>query len=267
MRKVAELMSLKGRAALVTGGGGHLGYTIAETLAELGASIVIADVDEAACRAASERLASAGFTAVTPLTADLSDESATRMLVDASLRSLGRLDVLVHCAAFVGTTRYPGWAEPFERQSVSAWDAAFRVNVTAAFTMVQQAAPALRESGHASVILVSSIYGMVGPDFSLYDDTPMTNPAAYGASKGGLLQLTRYLATLLAPQIRVNAITPGGIERGQLEVFQSRYARRAPLGRMATEEDFKGAAAFLASDLSAYVTGHNLVVDGGWTAW
>ena len=95
----------------------------------------------------------------------------------------------------------------------------------------------------------------------------MNNPAAYGAAKGGLLQLTRWLSTVLAPDIRVNAITPGGVLRGQPEVFQERYTSRTPLRRMAIEEDFKGAVAYLASDLSAYVTGQNLIVDGGWSVW
>jgi NAD(P)-dependent dehydrogenase (short-subunit alcohol dehydrogenase family) len=101
----------------------------------------------------------------------------------------------------------------------------------------------------------------------LYEGTPAGNPAAYGASKAGLLQLTRYLATVLAPKVRVNAITPGGVLRGQDTRFQERYVSRTPLGRMAVEEDFKGAFAYLASDASAYVTGQNVVVDGGWTAW
>lgn len=95
----------------------------------------------------------------------------------------------------------------------------------------------------------------------------MANPVGYGVSKGGLLQLMRYLATMLAPRVRVNAIAPGGVWRNQPETFRSRYAARTPLERMASEEDLKGAIAYLASDLSAYVTGHNLVVDGGWTAW
>ena len=95
----------------------------------------------------------------------------------------------------------------------------------------------------------------------------MANPVGYGASKGGILQLTRYLATELAPSVRVNSISPGGVSRGQPKQFQERYVSKTPLGRMATEEDLKGAVAYLASDLSRYVTGHNLVVDGGWTAW
>ena len=102
---------------------------------------------------------------------------------------------------------------------------------------------------------------------ALYDGTDLGNPAAYAASKGGLLQLTRWMATVLAPSVRVNAITPGGIWRQQPDRFVRRYEASTPLGRMANEEDFKGAVAYLASDLSGYVTGHNLVVDGGWTIW
>ena len=127
--------------------------------------------------------------------------------------------------------------------------------------------PWLEKSGAASVIQIASIYGMLGPDLRLYEGTGMGNPAAYAASKGGLLQMTRWLSTVLAPKVRVNAITPGGIWRRQAAEFVERYESRVPLGRMGSEEDLKGAVAYLASDLSAYVTGHNLVVDGGWTAW
>jgi NAD(P)-dependent dehydrogenase (short-subunit alcohol dehydrogenase family) len=177
------------------------------------------------------------------------------------------LDILIHCAAYVGTTQVAGWAAPFEQQSVAAWDAAMRVNLTSAFILVQEAGQALAESTHGSVILISSIYARVGPDLRLYEGTSMSNPAAYGASKAGLLQLTRYLATTLAPRVRVNAISPGGVWRGQPEAFHERYRQRTPLGRMAREEDLKGAVAYFASDLSAYVTGQELLVDGGWTAW
>jgi NAD(P)-dependent dehydrogenase (short-subunit alcohol dehydrogenase family) len=173
----------------------------------------------------------------------------------------------VHCAALVGQDELPGWNTPFAEQTVEAWDAALRVNLTSAFVLVHEAREALAGSGHGSVILFGSIYGLVGPDPALYEGTQLANPVAYGASKGALLQLVRYLATTLAPRVRVNAISPGGVERGQPDAFRRRYEARTPLGRMATEEDVKGAVAFLASDLSAYVTGQNLVVDGGWTAW
>ena len=133
--------------------------------------------------------------------------------------------------------------------------------------MVQAAKDAIEASGHGSVIFFASHYGLVGPDMSFYEGTSMGNPAAYAASKAGLIQLARWLATVLAPKVRVNCITPGGVWRNQEEGFHKRYVARTPLGRMAIEEELKGAVAYLASDLSAYVTGHNLVVDGGWTVW
>jgi NAD(P)-dependent dehydrogenase (short-subunit alcohol dehydrogenase family) len=125
----------------------------------------------------------------------------------------------------------------------------------------------MKRSDGASIINVASIYGIVAPDYSLYGGTTMGNPAAYAASKGGLLQLTRWLATTLAPDVRVNAITPGGVFRNQNPDFVKRYEAKTPLGRMARESDFAGAVAYLASDMSGYVTGQNLVVDGGWSVW
>jgi len=253
MRTVHELMDLSGRAAVVVGGAGHVGAAAVDALAELGARVAVLD------RAASASAAS--------FTCDLADAEASRRALDAAASELGGLDVLVHCAALVGTSELEGWAVPFAEQTVEAWDAALRVNVTSAFVLAQHGAPRLRAGGRGSIVLVSSIYGVVGPDPGLYEGTPLANPVAYGASKGALLQLTKYLATLLAPAVRVNAVSPGGVERGQDPTFVARYRSRTPLGRMATEEDVKGAVAYLAGDLSGYVTGHNLVVDGGWTAW
>lgn len=155
----------------------------------------------------------------------------------------------------------------FASQSVETWKRALDVNLTSVFALTQACTGLLKASGNGSVINISSIYGDLGPDLRLYEGTAMGNPAAYAASKGGLNQLTRWLSTVLAPDIRVNTISPGGVYRGQPEVFCQRYIQRTPLARMATEEDFKGATAFLASDLSRYVTGQNLKVDGGWGAW
>ena len=266
-RSLHELGNLDGRRALVCGGAGHIGQVVAEALVEQGARVCVSDleVDQSASRSAN--LFARSDMRVVGLACDLADESSARALIHDVVELLGGLDILVHAAALVGTTELDGWAVPFEEQTVAAWDAALRVNLTSAFVLVQEGRSVLAASGHGSVILFGSTYGLVGPDFSLYAGTEMANPAAYGASKGGVLQLVRTLATTLAPEIRVNAITPGGIERGQPESFQDRYGARTPLRRMAREEDLKGAVAFLASDLSAYVTGHNLVVDGGWTAW
>jgi NAD(P)-dependent dehydrogenase (short-subunit alcohol dehydrogenase family) len=251
MRSLRELADLSGRRVVVAGGAGHLGGACVEALSELGAAAAVVDVD--------------GGDDV--IRADLAVEEDVRRAVRQAVDRLGGLDVLVHCAALVGADARAGWNVPFAEQTIEAWDSALRVNLTSAFVLVQEAREALAASGHGSVVLFASIYGVVGPDPGLYDGTAMVNPIAYGASKGGLLQLVRYLATTLAPHVRVNAISPGGVERGQPEAFRRRYGERTPLGRMAVEEDVKGAVAFLASDLSAYVTGHNLVVDGGWTIW
>jgi NAD(P)-dependent dehydrogenase (short-subunit alcohol dehydrogenase family) len=267
MRSVADLMDLTGRTALVTGGAGHIGLSACEAVLELGSNVAVLDIDACACQKRVNDLRRIGKGNPVAVPCDLKDESEVRSSIRNVVQKLGRLDILIHCAAYVGTTEVAGWSVPFGQQTVDAWDAAMRVNLTSAFIMVQEAKDALAYSGHGSVILFGSIYGVVGPHLGLYPGTDMGNPAGYGASKGGILQLTRYLATVLAPGVRVNAISPGGVVRGQPQSFQQRYVERTPLARMATEEDLKGAIAYLASDLSAYVTGHNLVVDGGWTAW
>jgi NAD(P)-dependent dehydrogenase (short-subunit alcohol dehydrogenase family) len=268
MRSVTELMDLTGRTALVTGGAGHVGLAACEALLELGCDVAILDVDASACEERVNELSRIWPQNVLAVPCDLIDEQTSRGAVQEAVENLGRLDILIHCAGYVGTTQLSGWAVPFEEQTVAAWDAAIRVNLTSAFVIVQEAREALTSSGHGAVVLVSSIYGLVGPDLRMYRETNISaSPAAYAASKAGLLQLTRYFATLLAPAVRANTITPGGIRRNQPDDFDQRYVSRTPLRRMATEEDLKGAMAYLASDLSMYVTGHNLVVDGGWTAW
>lgn len=269
MRSLTELTNLAGRQGVVTGGGGHIGFAAAQALAELGARVALLDLDAAACKARADELNRMRNGCATPIAIDLADEKATRTSIRNTIQALGGLDILIHCAAYVGTTKAAGWAVPFEQQTVEAWDAGMRVNLTSAFVLAQEARRALAASGHGSIIFVSSIYGLVGSDAALYGGTQMNQDRvfAYSASKGGLLQLTRHLAALLAPAIRVNSVSPGGIERGQPELFRERYAARTPLKRMGREEDLKGAIAYLASDLSAYVTGQNLVVDGGWTTW
>ncbi|MBU4201241.1 MAG: SDR family oxidoreductase [Planctomycetes bacterium] len=263
MRTISCLMNLSGRKALITGGAGHIGRVAAETLLELGARVALVDLNANACKAEAKRMGHETLA----FPCDLADEKAIRQVVRAATARMKGLDILIHCAAYVGTTKVPGWAVPFGEQSLEAWEKAMSINLGAAFIMAQEAQEPLTVSGHGSIIFLSSIYGMVGPDMSLYKDTTMMTPAGYAASKGGILQLMRYLATIMAPKIRVNVISPGGVLRNQPVIFMERYNKRAPLERMATEEDIKGAVAYLAGDLSAYVTGHNLVVDGGWTAW
>ncbi|HEY5947275.1 MAG TPA: SDR family oxidoreductase [Kofleriaceae bacterium] len=266
MRTLKELFGLDGRVAMITGGAGHIGLACAEALAELGARIVVVDRELSACEARARDLATRFGGEAIALAADLENADACKDAVTGAVAQLGRLDILVNNAAYTGATGIPGYAVPFPAQSVEAWAAAVRVNLTAPFVLAQAAFAELAKH-QGCIVNVGSIYGSVGPQNALYEGTSMGNPAAYAATKGGLAQLTRYLATTMAPAVRVNCLSPGGVARGQPIAFAERYVARTPLGRMATEEDFKGAFAFLASAASAYVTGQELLVDGGWTAW
>lgn len=268
MKSISELSDLRGRVALVAGGAGRIGRAIGEALAEAGAEIGLLDLPSEQLEEARVGLGDRFTQKVISLPCDLSQESEIGATAELIKREFGQLDILVHCAALCGASELKGWTVPFEDQSVHTWRRALEVNLTSAFTMTQTCSPFLRESGCGSVILMGSIYGMLGPDMRLYDGCEgMGNPAAYAAAKGGIVQLCRWLSTNLAPDVRVNCIAPGGIARNQAKAFVERYESRVPLGRMGREEDIKGAALFLASDLSAYVTGQNLAVDGGWSAW
>jgi NAD(P)-dependent dehydrogenase (short-subunit alcohol dehydrogenase family) len=266
MTTLAELGSLKGRTALITGAAGGIGRVIAQTLAEQGASLLLVDRPGSDYGTLPAELAKNWNTKVHALSCDLEQQAERERLIADVSAMPGGLQVLINNAGFVGTTGLQGWVTGFEQQSVETWRRALEVNLTAAFDLAKGLIPLLRQ-GKGSIINIASIYGSFGPDYSLYEGTAMGNPAAYAASKGGLLQLTRWLATTVAPQVRVNSISPGGVWRNQPESFVERYKARTPLARMATEDDFRGAIAFLASDLSGYVTGQDLAVDGGWGVW
>ncbi len=264
--KLFELASLKGRRVLLTGAAGGLGKVFADTLAELGAELILVDRKGSALPQLADELTRRHGSQPLLRFCDLESQEERQALID-EMHAHGSLSVLINNAAFVGTSELQGWGVPFEQQTVDTWRRALEVNLTAAFHLCQGLAPVLKQSPGASIINLGSIYGVHGPDWSVYAGTSMSNPAAYGASKGGLIQFTRWLATTLAPHVRVNAISPGGITRGQSASFVVQYEARTPLGRMATEDDFIGVVAFLATDMSAYMTGQNLMVDGGWGVW
>ena len=265
MRTIDQLKSLSGRVAVVTGGAGHLGTVFAEVFGELGASIAIVDIAADRLEQRSRELEEHFGVPVCSVVADVSDEAAVARACAHIEGRFGRVDVLVNNAAYP-----PGDLPPdgrsLEQQTLRQWQANLDVMLKGTF-LVTRACRRFLALHHGSVINIASIYGLVGPDFRLYEGTDMGNSAYYAAAKGGIVQLTRYWATTLAPSVRVNCIAPGGIRRGQPESFHQQYNARTPLGRMGTEEDLKGALAFFASDLSSYVTGQVLAVDGGWTAW
>jgi NAD(P)-dependent dehydrogenase (short-subunit alcohol dehydrogenase family) len=266
MTTIKTLMCLRERRAIITGAAGGLGQVMAQTLAEMGADLVLLDRPNTRLPELADKLINDWEGKVVIKHCDLENQEQRDRLIKET-REENKLDILINNAAFVGTSGLPGWAVPFEEQTIETWRRAIEVNLTAVFHLCQGMAPILKTSGKGSIINVGSIYGAFGPDWSLYEGTSMSNPAAYAASKGGLLQLTRWLATTLAPDIRVNAISPGGIARSQAKEFVDRYEARTPLKRMAKEDDYRGIVAYLASDMSLYSTGQNYLIDGGWSAW
>lgn len=266
MSTIAELSDLRGRTAVITGGAGHLGRAMAAALLEAGCRVILIDKFADPLDAACAELLKLGFSDVSTHLTDLENEEV-RIAAARVILATGEVDILVNNAGFVGDSALQGWTTKFAEQSLETWRRAIEVNLTAPFHLTQLFSSSLARNGNGAVINISSIYGLLGPNMTLYEGTSMGNPAAYAASKGGLIQLTRWLATTLAPHIRVNSITPGGIERGQPESFADRYVALTPMARMGHEHDFIGPLLLLASDQSRWMTGQNIVVDGGWSSW
>ncbi|MCQ8877368.1 SDR family oxidoreductase [Pseudoalteromonas shioyasakiensis] len=267
MRTIMQLQNMQNCWALITGGSGHVGQTAADTLLELGASVILLDRDSESLKELTLNKYK-GVENVHAIVCDLANESA----IAEAMKSVAnitehKLNVLVNNAAFVGTDKLTGWCVPFEQQAIDTFNDCLKVNLSAPFLLSQLAFELMKnqEQGSKSIINISSIYGVVGPKIELYEGTDMGNPAAYAASKAGLMQLTRWMSANVAPSVRVNNIVLGGIERGQPDTFVEKYNANVPLARMATEEDVKGAIAYLSSDLSSYMTGQSLFLDGGWT--
>lgn len=264
MTTFKELSSLNKRRALITGATGKLGRIFAETLAELGADLYLVDLPGSDFQTLTDELANKWGVDVRHFNCNLEVPEERAELISNLKETSNGLNILINNAALTGNLDLDGWAVPFEEQSLKTWNRALEVNLTAAFELCQGLLPLLKCSVGANIINISSIYGLYSPDWSLYENSDLGNPAAYAVSKSGLIGLTRWLATSVAPEVRVNAIAPGGILRNQSEEFVSRYIQKTPLKRMGNENDFRGAIAFLASDLSNYVTGHVLSIDGGW---
>ena len=256
---------MKNKIAVVTGAVGHLGQEICKSLAKKGVLIVAVDKnknigDEFVQSLKKEFPQKHCFVSV-----DLEKEEDIQKLVATVKKLFISVDYLVNNAAFYDDIK--GWGVPFEEEGYNAWERVLKVNLLAPFFLTQKISPLMKKSSSPAIVNIGSIYGVVGPDHNLYCDTEMTNPAAYSASKGGLLQTTKWLSTVLAPHIRVNMVSPGGIERGQLKVFQDRYCKKTPLQRMAHEDDVSDVVRFLLSSEAKYITGQNIIVDGGWTVW
>jgi NAD(P)-dependent dehydrogenase (short-subunit alcohol dehydrogenase family) len=273
MTTIFDKFSLKGQVALVTGGAGLLGKQFSRTLAEAGAQVVVADLNEDAAKSVASALSQQGYAAI-GVAVDVTDPESTHAMVAAAVETYGRLDVLV-CSAALDPKFEPQHqgqhGNSFEDYPLKSWKEALDVNLTGMFLSIQAAVKPMKEQNHGSIILICSTYGLVGPDQRIYEregQPKQFKPVFYSVTKSGVMGLTRYLATYYAgTNIRANALTPGGVYNNHDDVFLKNYTARTVLGRMANQDEMNGALLFLASEASSYMTGSNVVVDGGWTAW
>jgi 2-deoxy-D-gluconate 3-dehydrogenase len=276
MATILDKFNLKDRVAVVTGGAGLLGVEFCRTLTEAGAAVAVVDLNAEKCAGAAESLTKAGFRAL-PVPADITQPDSVKVLVEKVLTEFGRLDVLVNSAALdpkfdpdaVARGIAPG---SFEDYPLEQWSAALNVNLTGMFLVTQACVkPMLAQGKKGSIINICSTYGLNGPDQRIYikDGKRVAyKPAYYTTTKAGVMGFTKYLAAYYAgTDIRVNALTPGGVFNNHEEYFVQNYSAKTILGRMARKDEMNGALLFLASDASSYMTGNNVIVDGGWTAW
>ena len=273
---IFDKFNLKGRTAIVTGGGGQLGTEFCKTLAEAGASVVVADLLMEHATRSNKLLADAGFSSMAAQL-DITSADSIARTVSETLKKFGSIDILVNCAAMDpkfdpdaaarGIT--PG---SFEDYPLDQWNAALNVNLTGMFLITQACVKQMVAQGKkGSIINICSTYGLNGPDQRIYvkDGKRVAyKPVYYTTTKAGVMGFTKYLAAYYAEtEIRVNALTPGGVYNNHEEYFVKNYSAKTILGRMAKKDEMNGALLFLASDASSYMTGNNVVVDGGWTAW
>ena len=273
---ILNKFNIKDRVAVVTGGGGQLGFEFCKTLAEAGAAVVSADLNLELAMSTATRLTDSGYSAIArPL--DVTRLESTRELVAETVKHFGRLDILVNSAAldpkFDPDAAAKGIAPgAFEDYPLDQWNAALNVNLTGMFLVSQACVKQMIAQGKkGSIINICSTYGLNGPDQRIYikDGKRVAyKPVYYTVTKAGVMGFTKYLAAYYAgTEIRVNALTPGGVFNNHEEYFVKNYSAKTILGRMAQKDEMNGALLFLASEASSYMTGNNVIVDGGWTAW
>ncbi|GAA3409133.1 SDR family NAD(P)-dependent oxidoreductase [Paenibacillus hodogayensis] len=264
---VMQLFRLDGKVAVVTGGSGLYGTHISEALCEAGATVLIASRNREQCELKAAELRERGY-AAHGVRLDLSDEADIGRFVAEAESGYGGVDVLINNS--VSRTGL----NDIEQTTAEGWLAAQQVNGLGLMLMSKAAVRSMRERGGGAIVNIGSIQGILGPHFPVYGDTGMSSGIEYTYAKWGMVGMTKWLANYYGKHnIRVNCISPGGYNpvgtdnEIRAESFVSNYIERTPLGRMADDSDIKGAVVYLASDAAKYVTGHNLVVDGGWSAW
>lgn len=269
--KLVSVFSLKNKTAIVTGALGLIGKEHCKALSETGANVVVTDIDGKGCKEFAQTLETDSI----GIQIDVTNKDSLISARDKILEKFGHIDILVNNAAINDMFENPKAASEqskFENYPLELWQKSIDVNLTGVFLCSQVFGTEMAKQKSGSIINIASTYGITAPDQSLYIKKDGTQdffkPPAYSATKGGVIMFTRYLAAYWGKDnVRVNTLTPGGVENNQDEFFIEQYSKRTMLNRMAKPTDYKGALIFLASDASNYMTGANLVVDGGWTSW
>jgi len=273
MNLINQLFSLEGRVIIVAGGAGQIGFSFCTILADAGATVVIGDLDlEMAQNKISQLKDPEIKEKISAVKLDVSESVEISNFYKKAREKFGKIYGLINCFHFKGNSRKldtsSNFFAGFEDYSEEAWNLVHDINLKGSFLMSQKAISYFKENGHGVIVNVSSTYGNVSPNKSIYGDSGINSPVAYATSKAAVINLTRYIATHLADQnIRANVLSPGGVFNNQSEEFIKNYTNLTPLKRMANAEDYQGAILYMMSDASKYMTGANLVVDGGWTAW
>jgi NAD(P)-dependent dehydrogenase (short-subunit alcohol dehydrogenase family) len=266
------LFDLAGKTAMVTGACGILGRRFAAGLAEFGADLALVDLEEGATVELAAELARRYGVRAAGIACNIADPVAVERMAERVDAGFGGAQILLNNAATKGADA-DAFFTRLEDFDLATWRAVMAVNLDGMFLVAQAIGGRMAERGGGSIIQTASIYGMLAPDQRIYEGSeyngrPINTPPVYTASKAGVIGLTRHLAAYWAERgVRVNTLTPGGVASGQNAEFQRRYAARIPMGRMAEADDMVGAAVFLASDAARYITGQNLAVDGGLSAW
>lgn len=268
-----EKFDFRNQVAVVTGAAGIIGSKVSEAFLRLGANVAILDQNEKHLTEFTDHLKEKWSDQILPLTCDVTNPSSVKQSVSKIVQKWGTIHILHNNAASKSSDLKKFFA-PFEKYDLEIWNEIMSVNVNGMMLMAQAVGQTMidkKTSG--SIIQTASIYGVVAPDLSIYEGShylggPISLPAVYSASKGAVISLSRYLAAYWAPHgIRVNSITPGGVESGQNQTFTEKYSKRVPMGRMANVDEIVDGVLYLSSPASSYMTGQNLIIDGGLTAW
>lgn len=262
-----KLFDLTNKVAIVTGGAGLLGSEHAIALSHQGAKVILADFNVEKCQEAVESLTSEGVSAIAKF-CDVTKKDSWEKLRDEVVNEFGQIDILINNAGFTNQSKSANFDASFENFPLEDWNAIMNVNLTGTFLGCQVIGNEMLKKGKGSIVNIASLYGVVSPNHNIYPGTGISQPVAYSVSKHGVVSLTKYVATLWASKgVRVNALTPGGIFNGHQGLFLERFENLNPIGRMSRKDELRGGIVFLASDASSHVVGHNLIIDGGWTAW